>query len=72
MEYTYFRTEGPPGLTKLQAPDGVTTTFDSGLDDLVRYVKETDPPTVPPAGEKPILFRPFYRAYDIGVEFNEN
>jgi hypothetical protein len=73
VEYAYFRTEGPPGLTKLPPPDGVTTTdFDSGLDDLVRYVKETDPPTVPPAGEKPILFRPFYRAYDLGVEFNEN
>jgi hypothetical protein len=72
-EYAYFRTEGPPGLTKLLPPKGVdAATFDSGLDDLVRYVHETDPPTVPPPGEKPILYRPFYRAYDIGVEFNED
>ncbi len=73
VEHAYFRTEGPPGLTKLLPPDGVSPdNFDSGLDDLVRYVHETDPPTVPPPGEKPILYRPFYRAYDLGVEFNED
>jgi hypothetical protein len=72
-EHAYFRTEGPPGITKLLPPEGTTANvFDSGLDDLARYVRETDPPTVPPAGQKPILYRPFYRAYDIGVEFNED
>ena len=73
VERAYFRTEGPPGLTRLLPPEGVPAeSFDSGLDDLVRYVRETDPPTVPPPGDKPILFRPFYRAYDLGVEFNED
>ncbi|HEX7185099.1 MAG TPA: hypothetical protein VF756_24940 [Thermoanaerobaculia bacterium] len=72
-EYAYFRTEGPPGLTKLPPPEGVPKErFDSGLDDLVRYVRATDPSTVPLPGEKPLLFQPFYRAYDIGVEFNED
>lgn len=72
VEYAYFRTGGPPGITKLPPPEGVAEEiFDSGLDDLVRYVRETDPPTVPPAGEKPALYEPFYRAYDLGVEFNE-
>ena len=61
-EFAYFRTEGPPGLTKLG----------SGLDDLVLYVKQTVPATVPAQGQKPVLPRPVYRAYDVGVEFNEN
>ncbi len=73
VEHAYFRTEGPPGLVDLLPPEGVAAdTFDSGLEDLVRYVRETDPPTVPLPGEKPILFKPFYRAYDVGVEFNED
>lgn len=72
VEHAYFRTGGPPGITRLPPPEGVKEeNFDSGLDDLVRYVRETDPPTVPPPGEKPILYEPFYRAYDLGVEFNE-
>src|SRR6185295_1976166 len=76
-ENAYFRTEGPPGLTHLAIPKGTDTTdpskpFVTGLEDLTRYVRETDPPTVPPPGEKPLLFRPFYRAYDLGVEFNES
>ena len=38
-EHAYFRTEGPPGLTKLLPPEGVAQdNFDSGLDDLARYV----------------------------------
>jgi hypothetical protein len=73
VEYAYFRTEGPPGITTLPPPPGVDAgRFDSGLDDLVRYVEQTDPPTVPPAGEKPVLYKPFYRAYDLGTEFNES
>ncbi|MEA2326251.1 MAG: hypothetical protein QOE68_1210, partial [Thermoanaerobaculia bacterium] len=72
VEHAYFRTEGPPGITRLLPPAGVPEeNFDSGLDDLVRYVTATDPQTVPPPGEKPILFKPFYRALDIGVQFNE-
>ncbi|HTG35306.1 MAG TPA: hypothetical protein VLB76_20490 [Thermoanaerobaculia bacterium] len=73
VEHAYFRTGGPPGLTRLTTPEGVTTDpFQTGLEDLTRYVRETTPPTVPPPGEKPILFKPFYRAYDVGVEFNED
>jgi hypothetical protein len=77
IDHAYFRTEGPPGLTHLAIPPGTDTTdpkkpFVTGLEDLTRYVRETDPPTVPPPGEKPLLFRPFYRGYDIGVEFNES
>ncbi|PVE22767.1 hypothetical protein DC522_19155 [Microvirga sp. KLBC 81] len=72
-EFAYFRTEGPPGLTALSTPAGQdAATFDSGLDDLARYVAYTVPSTVPAAGEKPPLPRPVYRAYDIGVAFNEN
>jgi hypothetical protein len=75
-ENAYFRTEGPPGLTHLAIPKGTDTDpskpFVTGLEDLTRYVHKTDPPTVPPPGEKPLLFRPFYRAYDLGVEFNES
>jgi hypothetical protein len=73
-EHAYFRTDGPPGLAQLEVPDGTDASkpFLTGLEDLTRYVGETDPPTVPQPGEKPTLFRPFYRAYDIGVEFNED
>jgi hypothetical protein len=72
LEYAYFQTAGPPGLATLTVPAGTQPeTFKSGLDDLVRYVRKTTPPTVPPPGEKPIPFKPLYRAYDVGVEFNE-
>ena len=75
-EYAYFRTEGPPGLTKLSLPPGRDAKdadkFDSGLQDLTRYVRQTMPATIPAPGEKPVMAKPFYRAYDIGVEFNEN
>jgi hypothetical protein len=76
VEYAYFRTEGPPGLAKLSLPAGRAATeadkFDSGLDDLTRYVRQTTPSTVPAIGEKPVMAKPFYRAYDVGVEFNED
>jgi hypothetical protein len=75
-EYAYFRTEGPPGLTKLSLPVGRdpkdADKFDSGLEDLTRYVRQTMPATIPAVGEKPVMAKPFYRAYDIGVEFNED
>ncbi|MGH8067489.1 MAG: hypothetical protein ACRERE_20095 [Candidatus Entotheonellia bacterium] len=44
--------------------------FNSGLDDLTPYVRQTVPATVPADGEKPPLPRPVYRAYDVGVEFD--
>lgn len=44
----------------------------SELNDLTRYVRQTNPPTVPAPGEPPVLTRPVYRGYDVGVEFNEN
>ena len=75
-EYAYFQTEGPPGLTKLSLPAGRNPAdadkFDSGLEDLTRYVNQTTPPTVPAVGQKPVMAKPFYRAYDVGVHFNEN
>ncbi|HYY92884.1 MAG TPA: hypothetical protein VE713_00100, partial [Pyrinomonadaceae bacterium] len=68
-----FRTEGPPGLVKLSVPAGQNPDkFDSGLEDLTRYVRQTTPATVPAIGEKPVMAKPFYRAYDVEVEFNEN
>lgn len=76
VEHGYFRTEGPPGLTKLSLPPGRAASdadkFDSGLEDLTRYVRQTIPATIPAVGEKPVMAKPFYRAYDIGVEFNED
>jgi hypothetical protein len=73
-ELAYFKTEGPPALTTLSTPvhHPPEEPFDSGLDDLVRYVRQTVPPTVPASGEQPLLPRPVYRAYDVGVEFNED
>ena len=71
--YADFRTEGPPGLAKLSVPLGQEPAkFESGLDDLTRYVRQTTPPTVPAPGEKPVMVKPVYRAYDVGVEFNED
>jgi len=76
IEHAYFRTEGPPGLTKLSLPAGRDAKdadkFDSGLEDLTRYVRRTTPATIPAVGEKPSMAKPFYRAYDVGVEFNED
>ncbi len=73
-EFAYFRTEGPPGLAALSVPAGHPSPgeFQSGLDDLTRYVRQTTPATVPAPGEQPPLPRPVYRAYDVGVEFNED
>jgi hypothetical protein len=72
-EYAYFCTGGPPGLTKLEPKgSGKSERLDSGLNDLSRYVRQTTPATVPAVGDKPVMAKPFYRAYDIGVEFNES
>lgn len=76
VEQAYFSTEGPPGLTKLSLPPGRDVKdadkFDSGLEDLTRYVQQTIPATVPAPGQKPVMAKPFYRAYDVAVEFNED
>jgi hypothetical protein len=75
-EHAYFRTEGPPGLTNLSLPPGRNPAdadkFDSGLEDLTLYVRQTTPATVPAIGQKPVMAKPFYRAYDVEVEFNED
>lgn len=76
VEHAFFQTAGPPGLTKLSLPPGRkpedADKFDSGLEDLTRYVRQTIPATVPAVGQKPVMAKPFYRSYDLGVEFNEN
>jgi hypothetical protein len=75
-EYGYFRTEGPPGLVTLSVPENHPNADDfkrgNGLQDLVRYVRQTMPATVPPKGAAPRLATSFYRRYDLGVQFNEN
>jgi len=63
-EYAYFQTEGPPGLVKLpevQVQNGITQ--EHPLNSLKLYVKET----MPKNGQNP-----FYRTYDIGVEFKKD
>lgn len=76
-DYIYFRTEGPPGMAAL-SPSNDPAAAESGegtgaaLENLDLYVKQTVPSTVPATGEKPLLPKPVYRGYDIGVEFNED
>ena len=57
-EIACFRTEGYSGLAALSVPVGHPSPdqFDSGLDDLARYVKQTVPATVPSSGKS--LFFP--------------
>jgi len=73
-ELAWFRTAGPPALAELSTPvhHPPGEPFASGLDDLGRYVHQTVPATVPARGEQPLLPRPIYRAYDVGVEFDED
>jgi hypothetical protein len=82
-QLAYFQTKGPPGLSSLTRPseppypddlvDASHTTESKGsLDDLTLYVKQTIPPTVPKTGQSPLLPRPVYRGYDVGVLFNED
>lgn len=83
VQLAYFRTEGPPGLAALTQPGNALVpgagsggaappAVETGLEDLSRYVAQTVPPTVPPQGRPPLLPRPVYRAYDVGVVFNAN
>lgn len=83
-QVAYFRTEGPPGLTALTKSGnalvpgaggaGATDApaIETGLEDLTRYVKQTVPATVPLPGQPPLLTRPVYRGYDVGVAFWQN
>lgn len=71
----YFRTKGPVGLAEHSQPADqaqVQEPFQCGLEDLTRYVAQTVPPTIPSTGDKPMLPRPVFRAYDVGCVFNEN
>lgn len=75
--FIYFRTEGPPGLVALSPPSDASAGSSGNnqaeaLQTLELYVKQTIPATVAAKGEKPLLTKPVYRAYDIGVEFNED
>lgn len=49
-----------------------TPVLRSDLNTLGPYVEQTVPATVPAAGQRPLLPRPVYRAYDVGVKFNED
>jgi len=81
-QLAYFQTEGPPGLSTLSKPteppypadlvDPSGASVKDALDDLTLYVDQTIPPTVPKTGELPLLPRPVYRGYDVGVLFNED
>ena len=66
VQLAYFRTAGPPGLAQLSPPSA------GELDDLRLYVRQTTPPTVPPNGTPPVRVGHVYRAYDLGVAFDEN
>jgi hypothetical protein len=78
--YTIGGIDSPTQLTLSQNYTGpgksaaayTISRFESGLEDLTRYVLQTVPATVPGPGEKPPLPRPVYRAYDVGVRFNED
>jgi hypothetical protein len=69
-EFAYFRTEGlrPRALSTPVGQDAAT--FDSGLDDLARYVAHTVPSTFPRGESRRCPAS--LRAYDVGVAFNEN
>ena len=73
LQYAYFQTGGPPGIGRLSVPIASdAANFDSGLNDLSRYVRQTVPPTVPGPGQPPLSPRPVYCGYDVSVDFNEN
>ena len=55
-------------MSRAQDPAGGLNT---ALNSLVPYVKQTIPASVPDKGQPPLLPRPVYRAYDIGVHFQE-
>lgn len=73
LEHAFFRTGAPPGLGALSTPIGVDPEQSStGLDDLTPYVRQTVPVSVRGEGEPNALAGPAFRAYDVGVDLNEN
>lgn len=82
VQAAYFQTEGPPvlgrptqsGNSLVPGAGGVGASVppavETGLEDLARYVRQTVPATVPPEGKPPLLPRPVYRSYDVGVRFS--
>jgi uncharacterized protein DUF6603 len=78
-EFAFFRTAGPPGAAQLTAPAGSEAVapppqrkYVSPLDDLSRYVRKTMPPLVAPTPTNPVPSQLAYRAYDVGLAFDEN
>lgn len=71
-EFAYFQTDGPPGVANLTAPISASASssapgaYQNPLDDLSRYVSKTLPRSVKETSQ------PFYRAYDVGIQFDEN
>jgi hypothetical protein len=59
----FVRIDGMPSATPVLATE---------LSSLAPYVRQTIPPTVGGFGEKPLLPRPVYCAYDCSVVFNED
>jgi hypothetical protein len=77
-EFAYFRTAGPPGVAELTRPAGAERDgapkdkYVSSLDDLSRYILKTMPAVSEPTPTNPVSSRLSYRAYDVGIEFDEN
>jgi hypothetical protein len=69
--HAYFRVAGPPGTGTSDRPPQAQPG-PTGLEDLRLYVDQTVPPTIPAEGEKLLIPRAVYRAYDVAVKFNEN
>jgi hypothetical protein len=59
-------------VSDLTDKQGRRAVLKSDLNDLTLYVQQTVPATMPAKGQQPQLPRPVYRAYDVGVEFNED
>ncbi len=84
IEFAYFRTGNPPGIstvkdngtqeTNFSVPVGHPNPlqFSNGLNDLHAYVAQTIPPTISDSDQSTLQPRPVYRAYDVGVQFNED
>jgi hypothetical protein len=66
-EYAFFRTQGPPGFINLEknipsGEPGTSIPQEHPLNRLDLYIKQTIPADQ----------APFYRAYDVRIEFNQN
>ena len=72
-DFAYFRTGAPPGCSTghINVPPSDVEGRATGLEDLAHYIRQTMPATVGPSNER-LPPRGVYRAYDLGVDFNEN